>query len=154
VTANCHGLTAAKAPWPAADAASTPIKNAPLTLMTIVPQGNVSPTRRATNPDSQNLAIPPKTLPRETQITPSIVSTACLDLLSDLHAVHQMLKRPMVVPFNVAESLSSASSLSSLVHNNQHIQPVARTVPGWRTTELLDFTLRQRRRPERHIAMA
>jgi hypothetical protein len=121
VTANCHGLTAAKAPWPAADAASTPIKNAPLTLMTIVPQGNVSPTRRATNPDSQNLAIPPKTLPRETQITPSIVSTACLDLLSDLLAVHQMLKRPGVVPFNVA----SASSLASLVHNNQHIQPIA-----------------------------
>jgi hypothetical protein len=53
--------------------------------MTIVPQGNVSPTRRATNPDSQNRAIPPKTLPKETQITPSIVSTVCLDLLSHLY---------------------------------------------------------------------
>jgi len=35
-----------------------------------------------------------------------------------------MLKRAVVVTFNVAESLSSASSLASIVHNNQHIQPI------------------------------
>jgi hypothetical protein len=59
--------------------------------------------------------------------------------------------------FNVAGSmiaLSFAFSLPSIVHNNQHIYPVARTISGWRTTQLLDFTLRRRRRPERHIAMA
>jgi hypothetical protein len=59
-----------------------PSKKAPLTLTTIVPHGNVSPTRRATKPDSQNLAVPPSTLPRATHITPLIVSTACLDLFS------------------------------------------------------------------------
>jgi hypothetical protein len=37
-----------------------------------------------------------------------------------------MLKRPVVGTFNVAESLSSASSLASLAHNNQHIWPIAR----------------------------
>jgi hypothetical protein len=55
---------------------------APLTLMTIVPQGNVSPTRRATKPESQNLAMPPNTLPSATQTAPSSVSTARLDFYS------------------------------------------------------------------------
>src|SRR3984957_8004386 len=82
IAANCHGLTSAKIPWLAADAARTPSKKAPLTLTTIVPHGNVSPTRRATKPDSQNLAVPPSTLPRATHITPLIVSTACLDFFS------------------------------------------------------------------------
>src|SRR6202041_1973607 len=83
IAANCHGLTSAKTPWLAADAARTPSKKAPLTLTTIVPHGNVSPTRRATKPDSQNLAVPPSTLPRATHMTPLIVSTAYLDLLSN-----------------------------------------------------------------------
>src|ERR1700722_15911329 len=82
IAANCHGLTSAKIPWLAADAARTPSKKAPLTLTTIVPHGNVSPTRRATKPDSQNLAAPPSTLPRATPLPPLIVSIACLDLLS------------------------------------------------------------------------
>src|SRR5665213_3131760 len=102
IAANCHGLAAAKIPWLAADAPTMPSRKAPLTLVTIVPQGNVSPTRRATNPDSQNLAIPPRTLPSETQIIPSIVSTACLDLFSDLRAVQtggqRALRRHFRVP--------------------------------------------------------
>src|ERR1700724_1295739 len=82
IAANCHGLWPAKIPWVAADAARMPSRKAPLTLTTIVPHGNVSPTRRATKPDSQNLAVPPSTLPRATHMTPLIVSTAYLDLFS------------------------------------------------------------------------
>jgi hypothetical protein len=47
-----------------------------------------------------------------------------------------------------------AFSLPSIVVNNKHIQPVARTIFGLRATQLLDFALRWSRRPERHIAMA
>src|ERR1700723_1328275 len=74
IAANCHGRTAAKTPPLAADAARMPSRKAPLTLTTTVPQGNVSPTRRATKPDSQNLAVPPSTLPSVTHMTPLIVS--------------------------------------------------------------------------------
>src|ERR1700685_3052554 len=78
IAANCHGRPAAKTPWLAADAARMPSRKAPLTLTTTVPQGNVSPTRRATKPDSQNLAVPPSTLPSATHMTPLIVSTVGL----------------------------------------------------------------------------
>ena len=37
-------------------------------------------TRRATKPESQNLAVPPSTLPSATQITPNTISTARLVL--------------------------------------------------------------------------
>src|ERR1700729_1137670 len=78
IAANCHGLWPAKIPWLAADAARMPSRKAPLTLATTVPQGNVSPTRRATKPDSQNLAVPPSTLPSATHMTPLIVFTVGL----------------------------------------------------------------------------
>src|ERR1700685_4037480 len=93
IAPNCHGLNCAKIPWLAADAARMPSRKAPLTLTTMVPHGNVSPTRRATKPDSQNLAVPPSTLPRATHMTPLIVSTACLDLLSSYSLLNLMPER-------------------------------------------------------------
>src|SRR5580693_7009925 len=114
IAANCHGFTAAKIPWLAADAARMPSRKAPLTLTTTVPQGNVSPTRRATKPDSQNLAVPPSTLPSATHITPLIVSTACLCFLSS------------------QSPLKPCAEMHSL-------QPVTRTIPDVRGTQLLDF---------------
>jgi hypothetical protein len=104
--------------------------------MTIVPQGNVSPTRRATNPDSQNLAIPPRTLPRETQITPSIVSTACLDLFS--HAVlHTPLRpdagTPRIVLFVVPFIVLCIFLASIPTTKNTALRPP--TITGLRTTQ-------------------
>jgi hypothetical protein len=64
-------------------------------------------------------------------MTPLIVSTAHLDLRSSY-----LLLKP------------------SIILNNKHIQPEARAISGLRTTQLLDFALRRRRRPERRIAMA
>src|ERR1700684_929140 len=120
IAANCHGPTPAKIPWVAADAARMPSRKAPLTLTTTVPQGNVSPTRRATKPDSQNLAVPPSTLPRATHITPLIVSTACLCCLSSQPPLKPCAEIPP-------------------------LQPVTRTTPDVRGTRLLDFALRPRR---------
>src|SRR5947209_16382295 len=61
--ANIEVLSAAKA-------AKMPIRKAPLTLTDMVPQGNVSPRRRATKPDRKYRAMPPKALPIATQINP------------------------------------------------------------------------------------
>src|ERR1700722_13882978 len=131
IAANCHGLRPAKIPWLAADAARMPSRKAPLTLTTTVPHGNVSPTRRATNPDSQNLAVPPSTLPRVTHMTPLIVSTACLDLFS--HAAQTL---PGSIPGNSKHAAPSAHHL--------------RLAP----TQQLDFALRRPRGLSGRIAMA
>jgi hypothetical protein len=129
--------------------------------MTIVPQGNVSPTRRATNPDSQNLAIPPRTLPRETQITPSIVSTACLDLFS--HAVFHTPLTPdagtlCIILFiglfivHFYRSLHFPCQRAPPATTNTTPRPP--TISGLRTTQQLDFALRRPRGLSGRIAMA
>jgi hypothetical protein len=46
-----------------------------------------------------------------------------------------------------------AFSLPGILRGNKQVEPVARTIPDVRGTQLLDFALR-RRRPERQIAMA
>src|ERR1700685_2990500 len=135
IAPNCHGLNCAKIPWLAADAARMPSRKAPLTLTTTVPQGNVSPTRRATKPDSQNLAVPPSTLPRATHMAPLIVSTACLDQLQVPDGSNLKPER---------FQLSSTTNTSS----RQRAPLMARTIDGLRTTPLLipDFALRWGRR--------
>ena len=57
-----------------AAAAKIPMAKAPVTFTTIVPQGNVSPTRRPINPDTKNRAAPPSALPNATHASPIKVS--------------------------------------------------------------------------------
>src|SRR5580704_84764 len=116
IAANCHGFTAAKIPWLAADAARMPSRKAPLTLTTVVPQGNVSPTRRATKPDSQYLAVPPIMLPRATHVTPLMVSTACLDLLSGYSLLKPYAGTFAIFIFSAASSLAPSSFVCSDLH--------------------------------------
>ncbi len=64
-------VTATKAtshlPSGAVREAKIPMTKEPETFTAIVPQGKVSPKRCATTPDSQNLPMPPKALPKPTQ---------------------------------------------------------------------------------------
>src|ERR1700722_15998737 len=123
IAANCHGLTSAKIPWLAADAARTPSKKAPLTLTTTVPHGNVSPTRRATKPDNQNLALPPSPLPRATHMAPLIVSTACLVLFS---ARDICLTAPLALDARSSECCQESSPRTNDLRDGAHHSWLAR----------------------------